>query len=230
MWWRDFRKVWNLEEWGNDFEDKGRWEVGDGKKIWLWKDKWVNIESLMQKFSRLFSVSLDIGRSLSQVSEWNNNSWSWKLGWRMVLFVWKSCQTKLFLLDNKRLLLVEDECTIDKWIWRDVESKMFFVKVEYNYLKGKEFSVYWDLFAEFWKLKTLLSTQISTWRVLTNTIATKDNLLRRGITLLCDRPLCDVKEETINHLFFVCRVSWRIWELCLEWLGFLVFHYDTNAF
>jgi len=69
LWWRDFRKVWNLEEWGNDFEDKGRWEVGDGKKIWLWKDKWVNIESLMQKFSRLFSVSLDIGRSLSQVSE-----------------------------------------------------------------------------------------------------------------------------------------------------------------
>jgi len=24
LWWRDIRKVWNLEKWGNDFEDRGR--------------------------------------------------------------------------------------------------------------------------------------------------------------------------------------------------------------
>jgi len=28
---RDIRKVWNLEEWGNGFDDRGRWEVGDGE-------------------------------------------------------------------------------------------------------------------------------------------------------------------------------------------------------
>jgi len=33
LWWRDIRKVWNLEEWSNDFEDRGRWEVGDEKKL-----------------------------------------------------------------------------------------------------------------------------------------------------------------------------------------------------
>jgi len=39
VWWRDIRKVWNLEEWGNDFDDEGWWEVGDEKEIRFWKDK-----------------------------------------------------------------------------------------------------------------------------------------------------------------------------------------------
>ena len=66
--------------------------------------------------------------------------------------------------------------------------------------------------------------------MLSNAIATKDNLLRRGIFIVCDRcPLCGVEEETIRHLFFECRFSWRIWGLCLEWLGIsLVLHCDAQ--
>jgi len=77
---------------GNDFEDKGRRVVGDGKEIKFWKDKWVDNESLKQKFPRLFSFSLNIGRTLSQVGVWNDNYWLWKLGWRRALFVWESSQ------------------------------------------------------------------------------------------------------------------------------------------
>ena len=41
---------------GNVFEDKGRGIVGDGKEIKLCEDKWVDNESLKQKFPRLFST------------------------------------------------------------------------------------------------------------------------------------------------------------------------------
>lgn len=61
IWWRDLGKVWNLMELGNDFKDKGRQVVGDEKEIRLWEDKWVDNESLFQKFPRLFLVSLDVG-------------------------------------------------------------------------------------------------------------------------------------------------------------------------
>jgi len=67
LWWRDLRKVWNLEEWGNDFEDRGRWEVGDRKEIRLWEDKLLDNDPLLHKFPRLFSISLDTNRTLSQV-------------------------------------------------------------------------------------------------------------------------------------------------------------------
>ena len=61
LWWRDIRKKWNLEEWDNEFEDRGWWEIGDGKEIRFWEDKWVDNVSLKHKFPRLFSLSLDTG-------------------------------------------------------------------------------------------------------------------------------------------------------------------------
>jgi len=67
VWWRDIRKFWNLEEWGNDFDDIGWWEVEDEEEIRFWEDKWVNNVPLTQKFPMLFLISLDIGRTLSQV-------------------------------------------------------------------------------------------------------------------------------------------------------------------
>jgi len=60
--------------------------------------------------------------------------------------------------------------------------------------------------------KSLSSTQVIAWRVLQNSITTKDNLLRRRVILissLCE--LCGEEEETINHLFFKCKVTLIIW-------------------
>jgi len=118
--------------------------------------------------------------------------------------VWEFNQVEILsqVLDNKRLLRNGEGMT-DKWFWRDVESTIFFVKATYNSLLGEESVVYGDLFAEFWKLKTLPSTKITAWRVLSNTIATKDSLLRHDNSLVCDRcPLCGVEEDTVSHLFF----------------------------
>ena len=161
VWRRDLRKVWNLEEWGNDFEDRGQWEVGDGKEIRFWEDKWLDNDTLLHKFPRLFSVSLDTGRNLSQVGVWNNNVWSWKLRWRRILFVWESNLVDILmqLLDNKRLTR-EGGFKPDKWLWRD-GSTDFSVKTAYNILLGEESTVGEELFAEFWNLKTLPSVQFT---------------------------------------------------------------------
>jgi len=63
-----------------------------------------------------------------------------------------------------------------------------------------------------------------------NAIATKDNLLRLGIPMVCARcPFCGMEEETVRHLLFECKVSWKIWGMCLEWLGSsLPLHCETQ--
>jgi len=79
----------------------------------------------------------------------------------------------------------------------DVDSTDFSVKAAYNILMGEESVVVKEPFAKLWTLKTLPSTQFMALRVLCNVIATKDNLLRRGISLVCVRyPLCGVEEES----------------------------------
>ena len=43
--------------------------------------------------------------------------------------------------------------------------------------------------------------------------------------------MCNEEEETVNHLFFECKVSWRIWSLCFVWLRVLsVNHYDAKMY
>ena len=145
--------------------------------------------------------------------------------------MWESSLADLLLqeLENKRLTR-EGESTTDKWLWRDTGWTNFCVKVAYNILLGEESIVVGDPFVEFWKLKILPSSQVTAWRMLCNVIATKDNLFRRGIPMVCARcPLCGVEEETVRHLFFECRVSWRIWGMCLKWLGYSsVLHGDAQ--
>jgi len=133
------------------------------------------------------------------------------------------------MLDNKRLTR-EGGFKPDKWLWRDVDSKDFSVKAAYNILMGEESVVVDELLTKFWTLKTLPSTQFTAWRVLCNVIPTKDNLSRHGIHLMSDRcPLCGVEEDSVRHLFFECRISWRISGMCLEWLGYSsVLHRDAQ--
>jgi len=231
LWWRDLRKVWYLEGWGNDFEDRGRWEVGDGKKIRIWEDKWLDNIPLAYKFPRLYSISLDTCCTLSQAGAWYNNCWSWKMRWRRNLFVWECSLVDLLMqsLENKRLTR-EGGVKADKWIWRYVDSMEFSVKAAYLVLLGEENVEGEEVFASFWNLKTLPSTQFMAWRVLCNVIPTKDNILRCGLLLISDRcPLCGVEEESVRHLFFECRISWRIWGMCLKWLGLSsVLHRDAQ--
>jgi len=100
--------------------------------------------SLSHKFNRLFSISLDTGRTLSQVGVWINNSWSWQLRWRMNLFMWESslADSLLQVLDNKRLTR-EVENKTDKWLWRDADSTDFSVKAAYSFLMGGGGSLQW---------------------------------------------------------------------------------------
>jgi len=48
-----------LEGWKDNFEDNYIWEVGNGREIRLWEDKWVGNTTLKVKFLRLFSAFYD---------------------------------------------------------------------------------------------------------------------------------------------------------------------------
>jgi len=46
-------------------------------------------------------------------------------------------------------------------------------------------------------------------------LGTKDNLKCRRIILGNDMcPMCGEKEKTIRHLFFMCKVTVKVWNMC----------------
>ena len=85
------------------------------------------------------------------------------------------------------------------------------------------------MFEYLWKIKALPSAQFIAWRVLVNSIASKDNLERRGVAaasnLCC---FCGVKVETTKPIFFCCIIVWLVWNQCYAWLELVsVDHYDS---
>ena len=84
------------------------------------------------------------------------------------------------------------------------------------------------VFGKLWSCKVAPSAFLTAWRVLENKVATRANLVRRGVVVdssLC--CLCGKEEEHYRHLFFECSFAWRVWCLCFEWLGVsFVYHRD----
>ncbi|KAJ9560014.1 hypothetical protein OSB04_005174 [Centaurea solstitialis] len=56
------------------------------------------------------------------------------------------------------------------------------------------------------------------WRLLLNRIPTRTNLSKRGVntpSLLC--PLCNLEEETVDHLFCSCSAAKDLWKWMCDW-------------
>jgi len=66
LWWKDLKLIWKIEKWSSNFEDCPKWEVGNGKSIKFWEDRWVGAEPLKFKFPRLFSLSVKKDASLNR--------------------------------------------------------------------------------------------------------------------------------------------------------------------
>ena len=86
LWWKDLREVWNLERWGQNFEEALDWKVGDGKEVLFWEDNWAGRRALKSVFPRLFSLSVSKASKVVELGNWNNNRWEWNFGWRMNVF------------------------------------------------------------------------------------------------------------------------------------------------
>uniref|UniRef100_A0A1S3ZZZ4 Reverse transcriptase zinc-binding domain-containing protein n=1 Tax=Nicotiana tabacum TaxID=4097 RepID=A0A1S3ZZZ4_TOBAC len=48
---------------------------------------------------------------------------------------------------------------------------------------------------------------------------TRDKLARWGVTNEPLYPLCNIEEESIEHLFFKCTFAASIWRKLLQWMG-----------
>ena len=57
-------------------------KVGNGTTVRFWHDRWCEAGIFMRSFPRLFSISLQKNFFISQMGNWNDESWVWNLKWR----------------------------------------------------------------------------------------------------------------------------------------------------
>lgn len=99
---------------------------------------------------------------------------------------------------------------------------VYSVRTTYDLIQGPSTRERDPIFKMIWKCAIPSNTCAFIWRMFHDRIQTKTNLRRRNI-LQADQDVlccfCSEEEESLNHLFFTCRISSLLWNACNRWLG-----------
>jgi len=89
------------------------------------------------------------------------------------------------------------------------------VKSAYKCLEKPERGTQISPFGCLWKIKAFPNVLITAWRVLLGRVPTRECLSKRGVTVnTTECALCQIKEESCQHLFLECKHAVQVWDLC----------------
>jgi len=221
VWWREIVKIREgiRVEGGSWFEDNISKHLGNRLNTYFWSDRWVGTVSLMERFRRLFDLSVHQNLMVGAMHAlgWGEDGGAWR--WRRRLFAWEEDLTVEIrnLLSN---ITLQDSET-DAWLWRPNTKVGYTVCAVYQMLMRQEIQVH-DVASDApWNKNVPLKVSICAWRLFRNIWPIKDNLVRRGV-ISNDNQLCVSgcgQQETIDHLIIHCNIFGDLWKLIKSWIS-----------
>ena len=180
-WWNDLSKVSISDQGDNWINSNMVWQLGSGDKIKFWEDEWLANGQLKGRYERIYNNSDLKDKTIENFGNWSTQGWEWKFSWRREWFEWERIMLEDFMENISQVSL----CPIkeDRRLWNDYPSYTFSVKSAYNKIINHTSGGVPVVFEHLWKLKVMPSAQFYVWRALSDRIATKMNLHKRGVIL-----------------------------------------------
>jgi len=173
-----------------------RFSVGDGSRISLWFDCWHPNGRLIDRYG--FRLVYDAGSCLEAwvSSIIRNGDW-----------FWPNARSDI-LVDIQSKLSEVDIGTTDVPIW-NLPSGVYKCSKTWDQLRNRQPEVPWS--RVIWFPLAIPRHAFMLWLAFKNSLATKDRMLSWGFNgdSLC--RFCFGHQECIEHLFFHCGFSLRIW-------------------
>ena len=189
------------------------WKVGCGLQVMFWEDAWSEGVPLKTKFKKLYSLStLKLVSIPEFLQHWGTNSQ--ESLWTRALRSWELDELKSLEIIIDGVILTKESDTL---IWLPSQDQ-FSVKKASEILRPEGQDVRWKF---IWKLKIPQKIKFFLWKTHLSILPTKDILVARGVKLVgatyC--PICELKEETSQHLLVECGTAMKLWEEVLKWWG-----------
>lgn len=169
--WKSIMKQWPR------FLNCIKWRLGRGDKIRFWLDRWVDEDSLQNRFPRIFELAqskllvvAEAYRVCSDRVEWSVNVTRHLNNWEI-----KEYENLLQILEAKN---VKDS---DQVIWELEKRGEFTVGSYYRFLKGgEEDGIHEFPIKQIWKTKVPPRVGFFAWEVCRESILTIDKLRTKG--------------------------------------------------
>ncbi|GJX30963.1 RNA-directed DNA polymerase, eukaryota, reverse transcriptase zinc-binding domain protein [Tanacetum coccineum] len=101
---------------------------------------------------------------------------------------------------------------IDKWVWMGDPSGLFKVSSLSKSLQNLSLNGFGLGVRHVWNSWIPRKVNVCVWRAALNRLATRDNLIRRGIVIASERcPLCGVVDEDVHHILISCSRVLPVW-------------------
>ena len=227
-WWREIVKIQNGigVEGGSWFEESISKRLGNGLNTFFWSDCWVGTESFMERFRRLFDLSIHKDLSVGEMYSlgWDEHGEAWS--WRRRLLAWE----EELVVEIRNLLtnVILQDTQLDVWLWQPNIGDGYTVRGVYQMPMRQEMHNHDVVSDAPWHKSVPLKVSICAWRLFRNRWPTKDNLVRRGV-ISHDSQLCVTgcgQNKTIDHLIIHCPIFCDLWQQIKTWIG--VFSVDPH--
>ncbi|MFS7921421.1 putative reverse transcriptase zinc-binding domain-containing protein [Helianthus anomalus] len=205
-----------LESMGVSITDELTVEVGNGKTIKFWLDRWSGDRSLRVTYPKIFKIAENKHARVADYVTVLQNENQWFITCSRPPNTdeeWSQWSKLLQQINGSRVSGKED-----RWGWKPDRNGIFSVAAVRNHLNKVEANQE-DGEWKFWNKWVPPKVNYFSWRAALEKISVKRELARRGMSLnnlLC--PRCGVNEETVDHLICECMSSQRIWKEVSNWL------------
>ncbi|XP_045802493.1 uncharacterized protein LOC123896099 [Trifolium pratense] len=187
--------------------DHSIWQIGNSLSTSFWNDNWLGyklkdliLEPLPNPISHL------VNAKVAEVV--HNQVWA-------LPEIFK--QQFPIITCNIHALSLPSIPEPDELIWEDSISGELTFKLAYSCDMQPPQCIGWTKF--IWKLFIPPSRSLVAWRIMHNVIATDDNLIKRGLTIVSCCSLCGSSYETVTHLFLRCPFIMQYWNWLSSLLG-----------
>jgi hypothetical protein len=186
--------------------------VGDGTKVSLWNDAWVQGLRPKDIAPLIFNVSRRKNRSLSEAL-WNHT-------WIRDLNLFSAEVTEQHIVEYCRLWSILRRVSLQPGIcdsisWKLSEDRQYSAKSAYlaQFLGSELTNMNWII----WKVWAPPKCKFFSWLAIQNRIWTADRLAKRDWPHNDVCALCGQTLESGLHFFVECRLTKRIWGEVVVW-------------
>ena len=206
------RSIWEVQSYNTDswcwktilslrqnVEDHIMYNVGDGKTISAWYDRWSNQQALAKSISRRVIHLAGFSDQSKLCDIINDNRWKWPDEW----------SRKYDVISNMSVPRLTQAPDKPIWITNNGNKVEFATSKVWNDVRQEDGKVTWSKIV--WHSHCILKHCFVLWLAIKHKLLTHDRLMKWYPNKVMKCSLCKTVEDSHDHLFFQCKYSQEVW-------------------